>query len=67
MPDCRGEGEEALCDAGADTGMGASAVLFEVELPFEGVIDRFDHLPQRFEEAASRTLRLALAGRPQQV
>jgi hypothetical protein len=43
-----------------------AAVLFEVELAFEGVVDRLDHLPQRLEQARSGPRRLAGAGRAQQ-
>ena len=53
-------------DADPDAGRGVSAVLFEVELSFEGVVDRLDHLPQRLEQVGSRARRLAGAGRPQQ-
>ena len=42
-----GQGEDALQDSHGYTGDGASAVLFEVELAFEGFIDRFDALPYR--------------------
>ena len=44
VPDDRGEGEYALEYAYPDTGSGASAVTFETELVFEGVVDRFDGL-----------------------
>jgi hypothetical protein len=50
VPDRCGEREDALQDPGGDTGDGASTVAFEVELGFEGVVDRFDDLAQRFEE-----------------
>ncbi len=50
MPDRRGQGQDALYDADPDTGGGVAAVLFEVELALEGVIDRLDDLPQRLEE-----------------
>lgn len=39
VPDGCGEGEEALEDAGADAGWFSSAVAFEVELGFEGLVD----------------------------
>ena len=67
MPDRGGEGEDALGDAGADAGDGAAAVAFEVELAFEGVVDRFDDLAQRFEEPLTGAGLLAFAGGPQQV
>jgi hypothetical protein len=65
-PDRGGQGEDALQDADDDTGDGAAAVAFEVELGFEGLVDRFDDLPQRLEELRSGALGLALAGRAQQ-
>jgi hypothetical protein len=40
VPDRGGEREDALRDPGADTGDGAPAVTFEVELALEGVVDR---------------------------
>jgi hypothetical protein len=39
VPDCGGEGEDALEDADDDAVGGVAAVLFEVELAFEGVVD----------------------------
>jgi hypothetical protein len=50
VPDDGGEGEHALPDADDDAGGGVAAVGLEVELALEGVVDRFDDLPQRFEE-----------------
>jgi hypothetical protein len=50
VPDGGGEGEDALEDAGGDAVAGAAAVAFEVELTFEGVVDRFDELAGRFEQ-----------------
>src|SRR5450432_285401 len=43
--DAGAEGEDARGDAGEQPGRGASAVVFEQELVFEGVDDRFDPLP----------------------
>ena len=43
VPDRGGQGKEALGDADADAVVGASGVLFQVKLPFEGVVHgRFD-------------------------
>ncbi len=67
MPDGGGEGEDALQDADGDPGGGVAAVLFQVELAFEGVVDRFDDLAQRFEELRAGPSRFAVAGRAQQV
>ena len=44
VPDGGGHGEQALGDAGVEAFGGAAAVAFEVELAFEGVVDRFDPL-----------------------
>jgi len=49
VPDCCGECEESLEDAGADSVGFASAVAFEIELCFEGLVDRFDDLSERFK------------------
>jgi hypothetical protein len=37
-------------------------VVFEVELAFEGVVDRLDDLTQRFEEPGAGPVGLTLAG-----
>ena len=50
MPDHGGAGEDALEDPGGYAVGGAAAVVFEVELAFEGAVDRFDGLAQRLEE-----------------
>src|SRR5215831_7984154 len=44
VPDGGGHGQQPLGDAGVDAGGGAAAVAFQVELAFEGVVDRFDPL-----------------------
>src|SRR5918994_5095994 len=51
VPDDGGEGEETLEHAGGDAGEAAGGVAFEVEPGFEGVVDRFDDLAERAEEA----------------
>jgi hypothetical protein len=43
-----------------------AAVGFEVELAFEGVVDRFDGLAQWFEEPGAGAFGFALAGRAEQ-
>ena len=48
-------------------GGGVPAVTFQVELAFEGVVDRFDDLAQRFEELRAGPSWLAVAARAQQV
>lgn len=55
MPDRCGEREDALGDAGADALNGLASVAFDVELTFEGCVDRLDDLTQRFEELAAGT------------
>jgi len=67
VPDGGGEGEDALPDPGDDACFGASAVLFEVELAFEGVVDRFDDLAQRFEVPGAGAFGFAFAGWAEQV
>jgi hypothetical protein len=51
-----------LEDADADSGRGVAAVLFEVELSFEGVVDRLDDLAEWSKELAPVAGWLALAG-----
>lgn len=53
VPDHGGQREHALQDPHSNTGDGASAVLFEVELAFEDLIDRLDALPHRAQQAAT--------------
>jgi hypothetical protein len=66
VPDGGGHGQDALADADGDALEGPSAVGFEVELAFEGVVDRFDQLPDRFEQRLAVAGDLILAGGPQQ-
>lgn len=67
VPDRGGEREDGLQDADQDPGLGVSAVSFQVEVAFEGLVDRFDGLAQRFEQACAGPFGLALTGRAQQV
>jgi IS6 family transposase len=55
-----GERKEALLHAGGDTGRGACAVSFEVELAFEGVVDRLDDLAEGFRQARAGSWPLVL-------
>jgi hypothetical protein len=55
VPDGGGEGEEALEDSHGDSVAGPAAVAFEVKLAFEGVVDRFDDLADRFEQSGARS------------
>src|SRR6516225_7817558 len=45
VPDAGGPGQQPLGGAGIDALGGAAAVAFQVELAFEGVVDRLDPLP----------------------
>ena len=62
VPDAGGQGRQPLGDPGVEAFGGAAAVAFEVELAFEGVVDRFDPLP----DPADRSMagRLVAAVRP---
>jgi hypothetical protein len=62
VPDGGGQGEDALGDSGQHPGGGVPAVAIEVELAFEGVVDRFDDLPQRPEELGAGPGGFAVAG-----
>src|SRR5258706_10411382 len=64
VPDRGGQGEDALQDPDGDAGDRAAAVLFEVELAFEGLVDRFDALPYGPEQATSRAGRFGAVGGP---
>jgi hypothetical protein len=67
MPDRGGQGQDALHDTYPDPGRGVATVLFEVELTLEGVVDRFDDLPQWLEEQRAGPFGFALADRAQEV
>src|SRR5438270_6448179 len=51
VPDAGGESEDALADACPDAGGDVTAVVFERELAFEGVVDRLDPLTDPAELA----------------
>jgi hypothetical protein len=42
VPDRCGQGQDTLHDPDPNPGGGAAAVLFEIELPLQGVVDRLD-------------------------
>src|SRR2546421_2242111 len=63
VPDGGGHGEDALQDAHGNTCGGATAVLFESELVFEGVIDRLDALPHGPKQHAARAWCFVAVGR----
>lgn len=50
VPDGCGEREDALQDADDHAYGSTPAMAFEVELPFEGLVDRLDYLPKRLEQ-----------------
>src|SRR5215204_3245924 len=66
VPDGGGEREEALHHAGGDASVGACTVSFEIELAFEGVVDRLDDLTERFEQLLSRPRGPVFVGGSQQ-
>jgi hypothetical protein len=66
VPDRGGHGQDALGDADGDSLEGAAAVGFQVELAFEGVVDRFDELADGLEQRLAVPGGLVLAGGPQQ-
>src|SRR3954453_14580790 len=53
VPDGGGKCEDALKYSCGDSVAGPAAVALEVELAFEGVVDRLDDLAERFEEAGA--------------
>jgi hypothetical protein len=67
VPDRSGHREDALGDPDSDALEGPAAVSFQVELAFEGVVDRFDELADLLEHRLAVAGLLPLAGRPQQL
>ena len=63
VPDRGGQREYALQDADEYSGGGVSAVSFEVELAFEGLVDRLDGLSQWLEQGRAGAFGFGLAGR----
>jgi hypothetical protein len=64
VPDRGGHREETLGDADGDAFDTASAVQFEVELAFQGVVDGLDQLPDRFEQVLAGSRGPVAVGRP---
>jgi len=62
VPDGGCEREESLQDAGAYAGGFAAAVSFEIELGFQGLVDRLDDLTEWFEESCVGPFRLVGSG-----
>ncbi|MFJ6850369.1 hypothetical protein ACIQM3_07485 [Streptomyces sp. NPDC091271] len=67
MADRGGQREDALHDAGCHTSVCAPPVPFEVKLPLEVLVDRFDDLSQRLEQCCARPFPFTFTGRPQQL
>ena len=65
VPDRGGHGQDALGDPDGDSLESAAAVGLEVELAFEGVVDRFDELADGLEQRLAVAGGLLLAGGPQ--
>src|ERR1019366_1315927 len=63
VPDRSGEGEQSLQDPSHHALCGVAPVSFQVELAFQGLVDRFDELTERLQEPCSGTGSLALLGR----
>src|SRR5499427_3098553 len=59
-PDAGPQSQQPLGDPRHDPGRGTAAVLFERELPFEGVDDALDPLPDRAQRAVTSRLILAI-------
>jgi hypothetical protein len=56
VPDRGGQRQDALQDPDHDSGGGVTAVAFEVELGFEGLVDRLDGLARGLEQVQRLTL-----------
>lgn len=66
VPDRGGQREESLQDSDGDALRAVAAVLFQAELAFQGVVDRFDDLAQRRQLVGAATGSFVLAGRANQ-
>jgi hypothetical protein len=66
LPDRYREREDTLSDADRDSAHGPSAVLFQVKLAFEGIVDRFGQLPDLFQPRLAWALGLVLPRGAQQ-
>src|SRR5271169_1936378 len=60
VPYARGHGQQPLGNPGVQAPGGAAAVAFEVELALEGVVDRFDPLPDPADGSVPGCLVLAV-------
>src|SRR3954471_2468449 len=67
VPDRDGQCQDALRDADPHSGRGVAAVLLQIELTLERVVDRLDDLAERLEELAAGPGSFALSGRAEQV
>src|SRR3954463_11399305 len=66
VPDRRSKGKDPRQNPDHNARLGPSAVSFQVQLAFEGLVDRLDGLPQWAEQCCAGPFGLALAGRAQQ-
>src|SRR5450759_3643925 len=67
VPDGSGQSEQSLQYPGHHTLCGVSSVSFQVELAFQGLVDRLDELPEGLQEPCSRARGLTLLGRTDEV
>jgi hypothetical protein len=63
VPDGGSQGQQSLQHPGDDTLGGVSSVSLQVELAFQGLVDRLDELTERLQELGPRPGSLALLGR----
>jgi hypothetical protein len=66
VPDHRGQRQDPLEHAHHHACRGVPAVAFEIELAFEGLVDRLDDLPQGLEQLGAGPGLLIPAGGAQQ-
>lgn len=55
VPDGCGQCQEPLHHSSDDPGLSAPAMVFEVELTLQGVVDRLDDLAERLQEPGTGT------------
>jgi hypothetical protein len=67
VPDRGGHREDALGDTHGDALEGATAVLFQVQLALEGVVDRLDQLSHRLQQGLALAAFLPFEGQPEQL
>jgi hypothetical protein len=62
VPDRGGQGQDALQHPHQHPCRGVATMAFQVQLAFEGLVDRLDDLPQRPQQVRAGPDGLALAG-----